>query len=124
MALMTKLQRKYIQDIEKNLGITYTGKNNRTEASMFITQHKEENRKVNKAKKKSTPPTGKQLRLIKDIEKTFKATFRGKTLKSAKKFIETYYDDFRLNQTYDSKVKNYLNKKASSIDRKQRQRRR
>ena len=112
-------------DIEKNLKVNYCGQNNREEAHLFIKQYKDENRKFNIKNKIKFPPTGKQLRYIKDIEKVTEKEFIGKTLKEASKFIEKNLDEFKLNQDFTfNKFKNLCNRKADKIQRKQRMRKR
>lgn len=122
MALMTKLQRKYIEDIERNLNITYHGRHNRDDAYSFIKQYEDENRKFNIKNKIKFPPTGKQLRYIKDIEKVTEKKFTGKTLKEANKFIQKNVDEFKLNRDFSFKFKNLCNRKADKIQQKQRMR--
>lgn len=119
---MTKLQRQYIKDIEKNLNVKYNGGNTREDASLFISLYKEENRKFNLKNKIKTRPTGKQLRLIRSIEQTLEIKFNGKTLNEAKNFIDKYYNEFKANQTYFTKFKNCCNRKADMIDRKRKRR--
>jgi len=116
MALMTKLQRKYIKDIESNLSVTFNGKNTRNDADLFIKQYVEENRKFQKRNNKQTPPTGKQLRLIKDIEEVLDVEFIGKTLGVASNFIKEYFDEFKVEAGVNYKIKNYYNKVASGIE--------
>jgi len=115
MAYMTKRQKSYIEDIEKNLKVKYAGYNTRKEADKFIQIHAEANREFQKVRKISTPPTGKQMRYIKDIEAVLEIKFTGKTLKEAIKFINDYYLDYATEAPFDYKIKNYYNNLSAAM---------
>ena len=123
MALWTKLQRKYVEDIEKNLNIKYDGKPNRDEASLFISKHKQANREFIIKMKKPAPPTGKQIRYIRDIEKILNIKFEGKTIMEARSFISENRLEYEDKRPPEIKMKLYCNTIASAIGARQRQRR-
>ena len=52
MSLWTNLQREYVRDIEKNLGITFDRKPTKFSASMFIKEFAEANRKMRDLRRK------------------------------------------------------------------------
>jgi len=115
MPIMTKLQRTFIEDIEKNLRVTYDYPNTRKGADIFIKKHKEENTRFKLDAKTQFPPTGKQRRLIKDIEGSLDIKFNGRTVRTASKFIATYINEFKAVQTIDQKIKNYYNAFSEGI---------
>jgi hypothetical protein len=121
MALWTKLQRKYVKDIEDNLGITFNGRPTRVDADKFIKENSQANYEAKISKgKKQFPPTGKQLRYIEDIEKSLDIKFRGRTIKSAAKFIKQYKDEYETVKPAEHKMKLYYNAVADKIEKNQR----
>ena len=123
MALWTKLQKQYVTDIEKNLKITFDGKFTRVDADIFIKKHAEENRKFKQSHNKQTPPTGKQLRFIRDIEDVLDVKFKGRTLKSASKFIQKHNMEYGARMDTETKMKLYSNRLADKIEMYQRRKR-
>jgi hypothetical protein len=97
MGFMTNKQKSVIIDIELKLGIVYeTPKAGPDAAGKFIGKHIETLRQYNMKTDFKAPPTGKQLRYIKDIEKQLNVSFPGKTLKEACKFIQLYHIEYKL----------------------------
>jgi hypothetical protein len=123
MSLWTKLQRKYVKDIEDNLNITFNGKPTRVDADQFIKEHAEANRAVRKDQNKQTRPTGKQLRFIKDIEDILDVKFTGRTVKTASKFIQKHITEYSARMDTEKKIKRYYNVVADKIESYQRRRR-
>ncbi len=123
MALWTKLQRNYVKDIENNLGITFDGKPTRIDADTFIKKHTEANRKFRKSLNKQTRPTGKQLRFISDIEEILDVKFKGRTVKTASKFIQAHITEYDARVDSEKKIKRYYNGFADKIESYQRRRR-
>jgi hypothetical protein len=119
MPAMTKLQRKYIEDIEKNLDVVFDYPNTRKGADLFIKKYKDENTRYKLENKKQFPPSGKQKRLIEDIEKSLDIKFKGRTVKTAAKFIKDNIIEFKAVQTTDQKIKNYYNKLSDNIRKQQ-----
>ena len=115
MALWTKLQKQYVRDIENNLKVTFTGKPTRMDASLFIREHREANMKFKIKHKIEFRPTGKQLRLIKDIEDTLEVEFKGRTVKSASDFIREHISEYSCRMDIEKKIKRYYNSVASKI---------
>ena len=115
MPKMTKLQKKFIEDIQENLNITFDYPDTRKGADIFIKKYKDENQRYKLQNKKQFPPTGKQRRLIKDIEESLDIKFNGRTVRTASKFIETYINEFKAVQTIDQKIKNYYNAFSEAI---------
>ena len=123
MALMTKLQRNYITDIETNLNVTFDGDNTRRDADIFIKKHAEKNREFKLSNNKQIPPTGKQRRFIEDIEDILDVKYTGRTVKSASKFIALHLTEYRAKIDTKRKIKRYYNKVADGIDAYQKRRR-
>ena len=115
MSLWTKLQRNYIKDIEKNVGVAFEGNPSRKDADSFIKKYGEKNRQIKLKLNKRFPPTGKQSRLIKEIETTLDLSFKGKTVKTASKFIAQHFDEYKFLCGYEQYMRNVIYKKASSI---------
>jgi len=91
MITITKKQKQIIIAIEVKLGIIYkTPNEGRTVASRFIAKHIEALREYNRANNLDAPPTGKQDRCIKAIEKEFDVVFEGRTLFEANDFIKEF----------------------------------
>ncbi len=122
MALWTKLQRKYVKDIEDNLHVKFTGKPTRADADLFIKEYAEANRKFNQDANKQTRPTGKQLRFIKEIEDVLSVEFKGRTIKSASKFIKKHLMEYSSRMGSERKILRYCNRVADNIDSYQRKR--
>jgi len=123
MSLWTKLQRNYVKDIEDNLKVTFDGKPTRIDADIFIKKHAEANREVRQSQNKQTRPTGKQLRWIKDIEEILDVEFKGRTVKTASKFIQKYITEYNARMDTEKKIKRYYNGVADKIEANQRRRR-
>lgn len=115
MAIWTKLQRKYVRDIETMLGIIFAGNPTRKDADIFIKEHAEEHRKMKLDLNKQFPPTGKQQRLIKEIEERLDIKFTGRTVRTASAFIEKYLDEFKALETSKDRMKRFINYKAKNL---------
>lgn len=96
MSLITKRQRDFIKDIEDVLGVEFEGRENRKGASDFISTHIETFRVERLKANKRFPPTGKQVRLIKDMEEVLDTKFKGRTVKTASKFIAKHLSEFKM----------------------------
>ena len=96
MSLITKRQRDFIKDIEDVLEVEFEGKENRKGASDFIAKHVETFRVEKLKANKRFPPTGKQIRLIKDMEEVLDIKFKGRTVKTASKFIAKHLSEFQM----------------------------
>lgn len=119
---MTNTQRKYINDIEKNLNVKFTAENTRRAADEFIRKYKQANREFNQTHNKLQRPTKKQLILISKIEKALDIKFTGRSFKSAYKFISDNLPDFK-GEDNENLAENWCKRMANRIDQKQRQRR-
>jgi len=95
MAGMSNLQKEYVQDICKNLGIEYDGENSEKTAGKFISEYKDIHKQIKLHRKKNLTPTMKQKRFIEEIEDTLDIKFNGDTLSSASNFISKYVDEYR-----------------------------
>jgi len=118
MALWTNLQKNYVRDIEKNVGVEFEGNPTRKDADLFIKEHAEENKQIKLDLNKRFPPTGKQLRLIKDIEEELDIKFKGRTIRTASKFIDEYIDEYKCSSGSKNKMRNLIYKKAREIGRR------
>lgn len=123
---MTKIQKEFIKDIENVLNITYTGGDHRKNASCFIDKHKVKYKAKSKVKRVSLPMSGKQKRLIKEIEKYLDGVkFTGKTALGAKRFIDYWYYDYVWERTQEEernpalRVANYVRARNYAITRNQ-----
>jgi len=116
MAGMTKLQKKYIEDIESVLKVEYTGSNSRKYADLFIKKYRDKHQKYKLEKGKRFPPTGKQKRFIKEIEETLDIKFTGRTVNTASKFISENIGDFNLFKSNDQTMKHRLNMLSKKIE--------
>lgn len=123
MAIWTKAQQNYINDIEKTLNTKFIDTPSRTNASNFIKKYKDQYTKFKLDNNKRFPPTMKQRRLIKDIENTLNIKYNGKTVKTASTFIKKHYNEFTQNTTEEYKFKKMIEKKANDIQQKQDKRR-
>ena len=92
---MTKIQRKYINNIESDLNVIFDAKNTRKDADEFIKKHLKQHRLFVKEHNIIPPPTGKQQRLIKKIEDVLDIKYYGKSVKTASKFIEEYLLEYK-----------------------------
>jgi len=94
----TKAQREYLKSICRDLNIKYSGKlMDREEVEAFISKHKNEQRLYYIKNNKPFPPTNKQKKFIKAIEKNLVVTWKGETLEDAKSFIKKWSPKFYRN---------------------------
>ena len=97
MGFMTNKQKSVIIALELKLVIVYeTPKAGPDAAGKFIGKHIETLRQYNMKTDFEVPPTGKQLRYIKNIEKQLDVSFPGNTLKEACNFIQLYHKEYKL----------------------------
>ena len=111
----TYRQRNLIEDIEKLLGIEYSGSLRRKDADIFIAEHMVEFRQTKLDLNKHFPPTGKQARFIEKIEETLCVKFTGRTVNTAAEFIGKYMGEFKSRETSEMKMKSYIDNKAKGI---------
>jgi len=113
---MTKLQKKYVESIERHLNVKYTGYNTRKGADLFLQKYAEENKQFKiKNNLKFNNITGKQYRLIKDIEKRLGIKFTGTKQKEASQFIADNFDEHKFNETCEDRMKRYINWKSNNF---------
>jgi len=91
-AKWTKLQKEYVRGIENNLEVVYSGEKTRKDADIFIRLHEYDNAQYMENHGLKRPPSGKQLRYIKDIERILGVEkFTGRTSQAAHDYIALYY---------------------------------
>jgi hypothetical protein len=116
MAGMTKVQRKYVEDIERNLNVKFTGYNTRKAADLFLQKYAEENKQFKiKNNLKFNNITGKQHRFIKDIETRLEIKFKGTKQKEASQFIADNLDEHKFNETCEDRMKGFINWKSNNF---------